>query len=131
MLRTRSRSRFRTSVAILAVAVAVLVPAAAASASQVSYNGSVLTYAAASGESNGPIVTTNPYQLLCGSVPAPCLSIFDPYATISVPAGKCTGGGTNDVLCQMPSSIVANLGDRDDSYYGWSGDETIDTGTGK
>src|SRR4029078_9340721 len=34
------------------------------------------------------------------------------------------------VLCQMPTSIVANLGDRDDSYYGWTGDETIDAGPG-
>jgi hypothetical protein len=82
MLRTRSRSPLRISIAILAVTAAVLVPAAAASASQVSYNGSVLTYTAASGEANGPIVTTNPYDLLCGSVPAPCLEIFDPYATI-------------------------------------------------
>src|SRR3954471_20818126 len=130
MLRTRSRSQLRLSVAILAVAAAVLVPAAAASASQVSYSGSVLTYTAASGESNGPIVTTNPYELLCGSVPAPCLEIFDPYAAISVPGGKCAGGGGNDVLCQMPTSIVANLGDRDDSYYGWDGDETINAGPG-
>jgi hypothetical protein len=130
MLRTRSRSALRITVAIAALAAAVLVPAVAASASQVSYNGSVLTYNAASGESNGPIVTTNPYPILCGSVPAPCLSIFDPYATISVPAGKCTGGGSSDVLCEMPSSIVANLGDRDDSYYGWTGDETIDAGPG-
>ena len=130
MLRTRSRSRLRLLTGIAALAAAVLVPAAAASASQVSYSGSVLTYTAASGESNGPIVTTNPYPILCGSVPAPCLSIFDPYATISVPAGKCTGGGSSDILCEMPSSIVANLGDRDDSYYGWTGDETIDAGPG-
>jgi hypothetical protein len=130
MFRTRSRSPLGISVAVLAAAVAVLVPAAAASASQVSYNGSVLNYTAAPGETNGPIVTTNPYDLLCGSVPAPCLEIFDPYATISVPGGRCTGGGGSDVLCEMPSSIVANLGDRDDSYYGWTGDETIDAGPG-
>ena len=128
MLRTRSRSAIRITIAIAALTAAVLVPAAAASASQVSYNGSVLTYTAASGEANGPIVTTNPYDLLCGSVPAPCLEIFDPYVTISVPAGKCTGGGSSDVLCQLPSSIVANLGDRDDAYYGWGGDETVDAG---
>ena len=58
MLRTRSRSAIRITVAIAALTAAVLVPAAAASASQVSYNGSVLTYTAASGEANGPIVTT-------------------------------------------------------------------------
>jgi len=120
----------RLSIVIAACAVAVLVPAAAASASQVTYAGSVLTYTAAPGESNGPIITTNPYDTLCGSVPAPCLEIFDPYAYISVPAGKCLGGGGTDVVCQMPSSVVANLGDRDDAYYGWSGDETINAGPG-
>ena len=103
MLRTRSRSPLRISIAILAVTAAVLVPAAAASASQVSYNGSVLTYTAASGEANGPIVTTNPYDLLCGSVPAPCLRVFDPYATISVPGGKCTGGGTATSCARCPA----------------------------
>src|SRR3954462_15503121 len=128
MLRTRSRSALRITIAIAALTAAVLVPAAAASASQVSYSGSVLTYTAASGETNGPIVTTNPYDSMCGSVPAPCLEIFDPYAAISVPAGRCIGGGSTEVLCALPSSIVANLGDRDDSYYGWEGDETIDAG---
>jgi hypothetical protein len=117
-------------IAILIAAAAVLVPASAASAAQVTYSGSVLTYTAAPGEANAPIVATNAYQLLCGSVPAPCLSIFDPYANIAVPADRCTGGGTTDILCELPSSIVANLGDRDDSYYGWDGDETIDAGPG-
>src|SRR6187551_204095 len=120
----------RIAIVIAAVAAAVLVSASAASAAQVSYNGSVLTYTAAPGEANAPIVTVNPYELLCGSVPAPCLSIFDPYANISVPADKCTGGGTTDILCELPSQVVANLGDRDDSYYGWDGDDTINAGPG-
>ena len=117
-------------VIVIAIAAAVLVPAATASAAQVSYNGSVLTYTAASGEANAPIVTTNPYELFCDTILAPCVEIFDPYAAISVPAGKCVGGGGTDVLCEMPSAFVANLGDRDDSYYGWDGDETINAGPG-
>jgi hypothetical protein len=130
MLTTALRNPLRTSIAVAVLAVAVLVPAAAASASQVTYNGSVLTYTAAPGEVNSPLVTTNPYELLCGSVPAPCVEIFDSYANISVPADRCVGGGSTDVLCAMPSSIVANLGDRDDSYYGWDGPETINAGPG-
>ena len=130
MLRTRSRSAVRIAIAIAALAAAVLVPATGASASQVSYNGTVLTYNAAPGEANGPIVTVNPYELLCDPVPAPCLSIFDPYATITAPAGDCVGSGGSDVLCRLPSSIVANLGDRDDSFYDWDGDSTINAGPG-
>lgn len=121
---------FRFAIAIAAVGIAVLVPASGASASQVTYGGSVLTYSAASGEVNSPIVTVNPYELLCGSVPAPCLSIFDPGAYISAPAGQCTGGGSTEVKCTMPSALVVNLGDREDSYYDWNGDSTINTGTG-
>ena len=52
MLRARSRSALRITVAIAAVAAAVLVPATGASASQVSYNGTVLTYNAGPGEAN-------------------------------------------------------------------------------
>jgi hypothetical protein len=122
--------QFRIAIAIAAVGVAVLVPASGASASQVTYSGSVLTYTAAPGEVNGPIVTVNPYELLCGPVPAPCLSIFDPGAYISAPAGECTGAGTTEVNCTMPSALVANLGDREDSYYDWDGDSTISTGAG-
>jgi Ca2+-binding RTX toxin-like protein len=128
-MRAKSR-QFRFAIAIAAVGIAVLVPASGASASQVTYGGSVLTYSAASGEVNSPIVTVNPYELLCGSVPAPCLSIFDPGAYISAPAGQCTGSGTTEVNCTMPSSIVANLGDREDSFYDWDGDSTINTGAG-
>ena len=115
---------------IAAVTAALLVPAASASASQVSYNGSVLNYDAASGEANGPIVTVTLYDLLCDPLPAPCLSIFDPGAYISVPPGQCVGGGTTDVHCLLPSAIVANLGDREDTFYDWNGDSTIDTGPG-
>jgi hypothetical protein len=100
------------AIALAALVAALLVPATSASASQVSYSGSVLNYDAAPGEVNGPIVTVNPYELQCGSVPAPCLSIFDPYATITTPPGLCIGSGSSDALCTMPSSIVANLGDR-------------------
>jgi RTX calcium-binding nonapeptide repeat (4 copies) len=118
------------AIAIAAVTAALLVPAASASASQVSYNGSVLNYDAASGEANGPIVTVTPYDLLCDPLPAPCLSIFDPGAYISVPPGQCVGGGTTDVHCLLPSAIVANLGDREDTFYDWNDDSTINTGPG-
>ena len=118
------------AIVIAAVTAALLVPAASASASQVSYSGSVLNYDAASGEVNGPIVTVTPYDLLCDPLPAPCLSIFDPGAYISVPPGQCVGGGTSDVHCVLPSAIVANLGDREDTFYDWDGDSTINTGPG-
>src|SRR5262245_20375553 len=118
------------AIAIAAATAAILVLASSASASQISYSGSVLHYDAAPGETNGPIVTVNPYDLQCGSAGAPCLSIFDPYATIAAPAGVCEGSGSSDVVCQLPTSIVANLGDREDSFYDWDGDTTINAGTG-
>ena len=118
------------AIAIAAVVAALLVLASSASASQISYSGSVLHYDAAPGEVNGPIVTVNPYDLQCGSAGAPCLSIFDPYATIAAPAGVCEGSGSSDVVCQLPTSIVANLGDREDSFYDWDGDTTINAGIG-
>jgi Ca2+-binding RTX toxin-like protein len=118
------------AIAIAAVTAALLVLASSASASQISYSGSVLHYDAAPGEVNGPIVTVNPYDLQCGSVGAPCLSIFDPYATITTPAGVCLGSGSSDVVCRLPTSIVANLGDREDSFYDWDGDTTINAGVG-
>ena len=118
------------AIAIAAVMAALLVLASSASASQISYSGSVLHYDAAPGEVNGPIVTVNPYDLQCGSAGAPCLSIFDPYATITAPAGVCEGSGSSDVVCQLPTSIVANLGDREDSFYDWDGDTTINAGVG-
>jgi len=36
---------------------------------------------------------------------------------ITTPSGVCLGSGSSDVVCQLPSSIVANLGDREDSFY--------------
>ena len=33
-------------------------------------------------------------------------------------------------MCQLPTSIVANLGDREDSFYDWDGDTTINAGIG-
>jgi hypothetical protein len=118
------------AIVIAAVTAALLVPAASASASQVSYSGSVLHYDAASGETNSPLVTVTQYDLLCDPLPAPCLSIFDPGAYISVPAGQCTGGGSSDIQCVLPSAIVANLGDREDSFWDWNGDSTVNTGPG-
>ena len=118
------------AIAIAAVCAALLVLASSASASQISYSGSELHYDAAPGESNGPIVTVNPYDLQCGSAGAPCLSIFDPYATITAPAGVCEGSGSSDVVCKLPTSIVANLGDREDSFYDWDGPSTINAGVG-
>jgi RTX calcium-binding nonapeptide repeat (4 copies) len=120
----------RFAIAIAAISAAVLVPVSGASASQVTFNGSVLTYTAGSGEANMPIVTVNPYELLCDPLPAPCLSIFDPGAYISAPAGQCTGAGSTEVQCTVPSALVANLGDREDSFYDWDGDSTINGGAG-
>jgi hemolysin type calcium-binding protein len=118
------------AIAIAAVCAALLVLASSASASQISYSGSELHYDAAPGETNGPIVTVNPYDIQCGSAGAPCLSIFDPYATITAPAGVCEGSGSSDVVCKLPDSIVANLGDREDSFYDWDGPSTINAGVG-
>jgi hypothetical protein len=113
-----------------ATAALLVVLASSASASQITYNGSVLTYTAGSGEANSPIVTVTPYDLFCDPLPAPCLSIFDPGAYITVPPAQCVGGGTTDVSCALPSAIIANLGDREDSFYDWGGDTTINAGIG-
>jgi hypothetical protein len=33
-------------------------------------------------------------------------------------------------VCTVPTNVVANLGDRDDSYWGWAGSDFVDAGNG-
>jgi len=119
----------------LAALTAALSPASPAAASQITSNGSTVTYTAGPGESNSVLVSRVAYDTSCGSLGAPCLSVWDSRAHMSSVSGGCqlvtadpiTG---DTAVCSVPTNVVANLGDRDDSYWGWDGPNYVDAGSG-
>jgi hypothetical protein len=114
---------------------AAFLPASSATASEVTSNGSTVTYTAAPGESNSLLVSIVEYESLCGAVGAPCLSVWDSGARIRAVSGACQLVQSDPIVgdtahCSVPASVTANLGDRDDSYWDWDGPSTVDAGTG-
>ncbi len=119
----------------LAALLAALLPASPAAASQITSNGSTVTYTAAPGESNSVLVSYVAYDTSCGSIPAPCLSVFDSQARMTSVSGGCELVSSSPIygdtaVCSVPTEVVANLGDRDDAYWGWNGPNTVDGGAG-
>ena len=119
----------------LAALAAALLPASPAAASQITSNGSTVTYTAAPGESNSVLVSKVDYDTSCGSIPAPCLSVFDSRARMTSVSGGCELVSSSPIygdtaVCTVPSEVVANLGDRDDAYWGWNGPNIVDAGAG-
>ena len=119
----------------LAALLAALLPASPAAASQINGNGSTVTYTAAPGESNSVLVSYVPYDTSCGSIGAPCLSVFDSRAHMTSVSGACELVSSSEIygdtaVCSVPTTVVANLGDRDDSYWGWGGPDSVDAGNG-
>lgn len=119
----------------IAALVAALAPASPAAASQITSDGSTVTYTAAPGESNRVLVTTVAYDSLCGSVGAPCLSVWDSGARMTAVSGACELVSSDPIVgdtahCSVPTSVTANLGDRDDSYWDWDGPSIVDAGAG-
>jgi hypothetical protein len=114
--------------------VAALAPAGSASASTIS-GGSTVSYTAAPGEANKVLVSVSAYDTSCATVGAPCLSVWDSGARITSAAGGCVVSSSDPIagdtaVCPVPSSVVADLGDRDDSYWDWDGPSTVDAGHG-
>ena len=119
----------------LAALAAALLPASPAAASQITSNGSTVTYTAAPGESNSVLVSRVEYDTSCGTLGAPCLSVFDSRARITSVSGACELESSSPIygdtaVCSVPTDVVANLGDRDDAYWGWNGPNTVDGGAG-
>jgi hypothetical protein len=119
----------------LAALAAALLPVSPAAASQITGNGSTVTYTAAPGESNSVLVSYVPYDTSCGSIGAPCLSVFDSRARMTSISGACELVSSSEIygdtaVCSVPTEVVANLGDRDDSYWDWDGPSTVDAGAG-
>jgi Ca2+-binding RTX toxin-like protein len=119
--------RPRQAVALAAVLGAALALPSAASAATVSMNGTTLVYAAAAGEVNTPSVaprhgTTNQFD------------VYD-FKSNLVPGADCVESDNqfsrpHHVICTATglAAISATLGDRDDSYTGYSAlDDTIET----
>lgn len=109
----------------LVIALAVLAPAGTASASTIS-GGSTVTYTAAPGEAN---------KVLVNVVDENTISVWDSGARITSASGGCVVVSSDQFAgdtaqCPMPSAVVANLGDRDDSFWDWDGPSTIDAGHG-
>jgi Ca2+-binding RTX toxin-like protein len=112
---------------ILLIALLALALPATASAGTVTVSGGVLTFDAAPGEQNYVITdATND----CAGIAAPCLKVSDSY-TLSPPAGCARPGFFDSVIvCPQPSSMVAHLGDYDDTFLDWAGPSQIDGGAG-
>jgi len=120
----------------LAALLAALLPAPPAAASQITSDGSTVTYTAGPGESNSVLVSSVAYDTSCGSIGAPCLSVWDGRAHMTSVSGACelvtSDPITGDTaVCSVPTDVVANLGDRDDSYWDWNGPSIVDAGAGK
>src|SRR6478609_1015112 len=118
----------------LVVVAAVLGPVSSAAASEIS-GGSAVTYTAAPGETNHVLVSVGAYDTSCGPLAAPCLSVWDSGARIRTASGGCVVTQSDPIVgdtavCPLPTSVVANLGDHDDSYWGWDGPDVIDAGSG-
>ena len=119
----------------LAALAAALLPAAPAAASQITSDGSTVTYTAAPGESNSVLVSRVAYDTSCGSIGAPCLSVWDSRAHMTSVSGACELDSSDPIygdtaVCSVPTAVVVNLGDRDDSYWGWNGPNIVDGGAG-
>ena len=120
--------------ALLSVVVA-LVPASTASASQIAGSSSTVTYAAAPGEQNKVLISVTPYDSMCGSVGTPCLTVWDSGAHMTAVSGSCRLETSDPITgdtarCSLPATVVADLGDRDDSLWDWDGRSVIDAGHG-
>ena len=81
------------------------------------------------------LVSRVEYDTSCGSIGAPCLSVFDSRARMTSVSGACELVSSSPIygdtaVCSVPTDVVANLGDRDDAYWGWSGPNTVDAGAG-
>jgi hypothetical protein len=119
----------------LAALAAAMLPAAPAAASQITSDGSTVTYTAGPGESNSVLVSRVAYDTSCGSIGAPCLSVWDSRAHMTSVSGACELDSSDPIygdtaVCSVPTTVVANLGDRDDSYWGWDGPNIVDAGAG-
>jgi len=119
----------------IAALVAALAPASTAAASQVTSDGSTVTFTAAPGENNRLLVTTSAYDTSCGSLGAPCLSVWDGGSHMTAVTGACELASSDPIVgdtavCSVPTSVTASLGDRDDAYWDWNGPSIVDGGNG-
>lgn len=115
----------------IAVATAALALPGAAQAATISFSGGVLTYTAGA-ENNNVTFTLGSADYSCTARgAAPCVDVQELGADIAEPLpAECARDGMYTVECEVPSSIVANLGDGDDSLFDWDGPSTIDGGAG-
>jgi hypothetical protein len=113
----------------------LLLLASPAGAAQISFSGSTVTYTAGPGESNRAMASVSPYDTSCAPVSAPCFKMSDSGAYITGVSGGCLITSSDPIAgdtarCPLPAAVVADLGDRDDSYWDWDGPSTIDAGDG-
>jgi hypothetical protein len=113
-------------VAPLALAALALLPVSSARAAVISSSGSTVTYTAAPGEAN---------KVLVSVVGSDTLQVWDSGARITSATGGCLITSSDPIAgdtarCPLPAAVVADLGDRDDSYWDWDGPSTVDAGNG-
>jgi hypothetical protein len=117
---------------LLALIVAALTWIPGADASEINYANGVVTFTAAPGEYNSTLVSTSEYSTTCGPVAAPCLTVNDRSRITAYGACWVVNSSFNSdtAACPVPDRVVANVGDRDDSYWDWDGPSTINGGDG-
>ncbi len=116
----------------IAVAAAALALPGAAHGATISFTGDVLTYTAATGTKNNNVTFrrgVEDFSCTTRGV-APCLEIFeagDDTITGPLPERcKSDGSAANPTIqCDVPASIVANLGDGNDAADDWDGPSII------
>jgi len=115
----------------LAIAAAALTLPATTQAATISMSGGVLTYTAAAGEMNTVTLALGTDPALCEPQSAPCIDVQEAGENASITSAPgCVDQGYRSVKCAAPTSVVANLGDRDDAMFDWEGPSTIDGGSG-
>ena len=124
--------RRRICVSMMAVAMALAAPTVA-NAGTISFSGGVLTYTATAGEANNVSLTLGTEDFACTQRGAPCIDLQEAgeNATLGAFPAECSDdGGFGSAECEVPNSVVLNLGDGDDSAFDWEGPSTINGGPG-
>lgn len=133
--RSHARAVWRGVAAFAAVTVVAAVLPAAAQAASVSFAGGALTYNAAAGEQNYVGLRAGSDASDCGTRPAPCFVVSEGFylEITSFPADRCSRDANLSptyVECDMPTSVIVNLGDGNDYHGDWEGPSQINGGSG-
>ena len=126
--------RGAAALAVVTAAVLASAPAPSASAATLGFDGDTLTYDAGPAEINRVLLRVAPGTVACAPLAAPCMTVTDTGARITVATGRCvltlSGIAGDGAVCAVPANVRASLGDREDAWWDWDGPSTVDGGEG-